>query len=80
MATALKNRALLDLQGRRLNIAGDFGGAPEFDELAGDNITLDRAVNLRDGDFYVGVDLTARGDDERAVFGTNMSRELAVNA
>ena len=54
--------------------------ATHLDALGGDDVTVDRAINLRDGDFDVGIYLPVGADDERAILRTDASRKMSVNA
>lgn len=78
-ATAFKDRAVLDDQRGRLDVARDFGDTPHLDALGGDDVAVDRPENLRDRDFDVGIDLPVGADDERTVLRTDATRQVPVN-
>src|ERR1043165_6649418 len=53
LATAFEHTALFNYQRRSLNVAVQFSGAAEFDTLARDDVTVDGAEYLGDGDLDV---------------------------
>lgn len=61
-------------------MAFDVRGAAEHELFSGANVSFNGSIDLRDSDINLGFrDLRAGADDERSVFGGNISREVAVD-
>ena len=61
-------------------MAYDVRGAAEDELFGGANVALTGAIDLRDSNIDLGFrDLRASADDERSVFGSNVTREVAVD-
>ena len=61
-------------------MAFDVRSAAEDELFGGANVSLNRSIDLRDRDIDLSFgDLRAGADDERSVFGSNISREVAVD-
>ena len=61
-------------------MAYDVRGTAEDELFGGANVSLNGSINLRDSNIDLGFrDLRASADDERSVFGSNVTREVAVD-
>ena len=61
-------------------MAFDVRSTAEHELFRGANVSLDSSIDLRDRDVDLGLcDLRARADDERSIFGSDISREVAVD-
>ena len=61
-------------------MAFDVRSAAEDELFRGANVSLNSAIDLRDCNIDLSFrDLRAGADDERSVFGSNISREVAVD-
>ena len=61
-------------------MAFDVRSAAEDELFGGANVSLNSSIDLRDSNVDLSFrDLRAGADDERSVFGSNISREVAVD-
>ena len=61
-------------------MAFDVRSATEDELFGGANVSLNRPIDLRDRDIDLGFrDLRAGADDERSIFGSDISGEVAVD-